>query len=80
MTSYIEAKNLSKNFETIKAVKDISLRVEQGEVLGFLGPNGAGKSTTMKMITGYLRPSSGSVSIAGVDILQNPIAAQRHIG
>ncbi len=80
MTSYINVKNLSKNFEAINAVKDISLQVEQGEVLGFLGPNGAGKSTTMKMITGYLRPSSGNVSIAGINILQDPISAQRHLG
>jgi len=80
MTSYIDVKNLSKNFEAINAVKEISLRVEKGEVLGFLGPNGAGKSTTMKMITGYLTPSSGAVSIAGINILQNPISAQRHIG
>ena len=80
MTSHIDVKNLSKNFEAINAVKEISLRVEQGEVLGFLGPNGAGKSTTMKMITGYLTPSSGAVSIAGINILQDPISAQRHIG
>lgn len=80
MTSYIDVKNLSKNFEAINAVKEISLQVEQGEVLGFLGPNGAGKSTTMKMITGYLTPSSGAVSIAGINILEDPISAQRHIG
>ena len=80
MTSYIDVKNLSKNFEAINAVKEISLQVEQGEVLGFLGPNGAGKSTTMKMITGYLTPSSGAISIAGINILQDPLSAQRHIG
>ena len=80
MTSYIDVKNLSKNFGAINAVKEISLQVEQGEVLGFLGPNGAGKSTTMKMITGYLTPSSGAISIAGVNILQDPISAQRQIG
>ena len=50
MTSYIDVKNLSKNFEAINAVKEISLQVEQGEVLGFLGPNGAGKSTLLKLL------------------------------
>ncbi|MEC9248731.1 MAG: ABC transporter ATP-binding protein [Pseudomonadota bacterium] len=80
MNSYVEAINLSKSFGTIKAVKKISLHVEQGEVLGFLGPNGAGKSTTMRMITGYLRPSSGKVSVGGFDILENPTDAQKHIG
>ena len=74
MTSYIDVKNLSKNFEAINAVKKISPQVEQGEVLGFLGPNGAGKSTTMKMITGHLTPSSGAISIAGINnIIYIPI-------
>ena len=80
MSSFVDAKNLCKYFKKLKAVDDISLNVEQGEVLGFLGPNGAGKSTTMKMITGYLRPSSGQIAIAGFDIFKNPIAAQKLIG
>lgn len=62
------------------AVNDISFQVKQGEVLGFLGPNGAGKSTTMKMITGFLTPSAGSVTVNGHDIVQNPLAVKQRIG
>lgn len=80
MDTFIEAENLSKSFGNLKAVDNISLSVEQGEVLGFLGPNGAGKSTSMKMITGYLKPTSGRVSIAGFDIFEKPIAAKQNIG
>ncbi|MBK6657094.1 MAG: ABC transporter ATP-binding protein [Proteobacteria bacterium] len=76
----IEVKGLSKNFGALKAVSDISLAVTRGEVLGFLGPNGAGKSTTMKMITGFLAPSAGSVSVAGFDIEQAPLAAKARLG
>jgi ABC-2 type transport system ATP-binding protein len=61
-------------------VDDVSFAVARGEVLGFLGPNGAGKSTTMKMITGFLAPTSGSAEICGCDVLAQPIAAKRHIG
>ena len=68
METLIEVNGLSKDFGALRAVKDLSLKVYRGEVLGFLGPNGAGKSTTMKMITGFLAPTSGSVSIAGFDI------------
>ena len=80
MDTFIETENLSKAFGNLKAVDNISLNVEQGEVLGFLGPNGAGKSTTMKMITGYLKPTSGRVSVAGFDIIEKPIAAKKNIG
>lgn len=76
----IEANNLCKVFGEHRAVDSISLNVQQGEILGFLGPNGAGKSTTMKMLTGYLRPDSGSVTIAGQNMLTCPIAAKMHIG
>ncbi|MCC6706944.1 MAG: ABC transporter ATP-binding protein [Gammaproteobacteria bacterium] len=76
----IEVKGLSKNFGALQAVSDISLNVTRGEVLGFLGPNGAGKSTTMKMITGFLAPSAGSVSVAGFDIEQAPLAAKARLG
>ncbi len=62
------------------AVNDLSLRVTKGEVLGFLGPNGAGKSTTMKMIAGFLRPTSGSISVAGIDVEESPVEVQRRIG
>jgi len=76
----IEVKNLSKAFGPKLAVNDISFRVERGEVLGFLGPNGAGKSTTMRMITGFIPPSDGTVTVGGHDITTNPISAKRLIG
>ncbi len=72
--------HLSKWFGDFAAVDDLSLCVQPGEVLGFLGPNGAGKSTTMKMITGYLAPSAGSISVMGHDIEKDSLAAQRLIG
>ena len=70
MAVLIEASDLQKRFGEIVAVDGISLRVQQGEVLGFLGPNGAGKSTTMKMLTGFLEPDAGSARIAGIDVLE----------
>jgi len=76
----IEARGLSKRFGQVTAVADIDLTVAKGEVLGFLGPNGAGKSTTMKMITGFLTPSAGSVRVLGHDIENDTIAAQARIG
>ncbi|MDP6956415.1 MAG: ABC transporter ATP-binding protein [Planctomycetota bacterium] len=76
----IEIRELSKHFGAIKAVDNISFQVERGEVLGFLGPNGAGKSTTMKMVTGFLAPSSGGVSVCGFDVATDSIAAKACIG
>ncbi|MDP7595155.1 MAG: ABC transporter ATP-binding protein [Pseudomonadales bacterium] len=76
----IEIVNLSRHFGQLTAIDDISFTVEAGEVLGFLGPNGAGKSTTMKMITGFLAPSSGSISVSGFDIGTQTIEAQKRIG
>lgn len=76
----IEVINLSKQFGTIQAVKQVSFSVEKGEILGFLGPNGAGKSTTMRMITGFIPPSAGTAVIGGSDILKDPIAAREKIG
>ncbi|WP_439887830.1 ABC transporter ATP-binding protein [Pseudomonas sp. MBLB4123] len=76
----IEINNLTKRFAQHTAVDDLSFRVQPGEVLGFLGPNGAGKSTTMKMLTGFLAPTSGSASILGCDIQQDCRKAQRQIG
>ncbi len=67
-------------FGTKKAVNNVSFSVERGEVLGFLGPNGAGKSTTMRMITGFLPPSSGTVTVGGHDMVESPIPAKRLIG
>ena len=76
----IKVQNLVKLFGSKRAVDDISYSVERGEVLGFLGPNGAGKSTTMRMITGFIPPSSGSVTVGGFDMAENPISAKRLIG
>lgn len=76
----IRVENLSKSFGPKLAVNKISFKVERGEVLGFLGPNGAGKSTTMRMITGFIPPSEGKVSVGGFDIVEKPIEAKRLIG
>jgi len=76
----IEIEGLTKNFGPRTAVAGIDLKVGRGEVLGFLGPNGAGKSTTMKMITGFLAPSSGRVRVCGFDVENEPLGAQRLIG
>ena len=72
--------NLTKRYGDREVVKDVSFRVERGEILGFLGPNGAGKTTTMKMITGFLMPTTGSVRIGEVDMATDPIAAKSQIG
>ena len=76
----IEVRNLVKQFGNITAVADISFTVEQGEVLGFLGPNGAGKSTTMKIITCFIPPTSGTVIVGGKDILTDSIGVREQIG
>ena len=76
----IELKNVTKMFGAFPAITDISFKVEAGEVLGFLGPNGAGKSTTMKIITGFMPPSAGEVTVAGYDIVTESLEARRHIG
>ena len=72
--------HLTKRFGPITAVDDISFSVDRGEVLCFLGPNGAGKSTAMKMITGFLPPTAGSISVCGFDALRQPIESKRRIG
>jgi len=76
----IRVQNLVKLFGAKRAVDNISFSVERGQVLGFLGPNGAGKSTTMRMITGFIPPTEGTVSVGGFDIAENPIAAKKLIG
>ena len=76
----IKIEHLVKNYGTNCAVDDISFEVKKGEIVGLLGPNGAGKSTTMNILTGYLSATSGSVSIAGFDVLDNPQEAKKHIG
>ena len=80
MSHAIKIKSLSKSFGPIDAVRNISFNVGYGEVLGFLGPNGAGKSTTMKMITGFLGPTSGTVEVNGHDVLEDPLSVKRSIG
>ena len=76
----IEVSHLVKSYRDLKAVHDISFKVEKGEILGFLGPNGAGKTTTMRMLTGVLPPTSGSVKIAGYDVFEQPIEVKKRIG
>ena len=76
----IKVENLRKEFGTKVAVNGVTFSVEKGQVLGFLGPNGAGKSTTMRMVTGYFRPTAGSISIGGVNMLEDPETAKRSIG
>jgi len=76
----IKAEELSKNYGQHKAVNNISFHINKGEIIGFLGPNGAGKSTTMNMISGYLSPTSGSISVNGFDVTENPIEVKKSIG
>ena len=76
----IEISHLSKRYGALTAVDDVSFDVRAGEVLGFLGPNGAGKSTTMKMITGFLAPTSGTVRVCGHDVQSAPLAAKSCMG
>ncbi|MDZ7840598.1 MAG: ATP-binding cassette domain-containing protein [Gammaproteobacteria bacterium] len=76
----VDIQGLTKRFGPITAVDDVSFRVPRGEVLGFLGPNGAGKSTTMKMITGFLDPDSGTITIDGDDIAEHPVRVKRKLG
>lgn len=76
----IEVRGLTKNYGDREAINDLSFTVKKGEVVGFLGPNGAGKSTTMKIITGYMAPSSGEVRVAGFDVFENPVEVKSRIG
>ncbi|MCY3630733.1 MAG: ATP-binding cassette domain-containing protein [Bacteroidota bacterium] len=76
----IEVQNLSKSYGPVEAVRSISFRVDQGEVVGFLGPNGAGKSTTMKVMTGYLPPNEGTVLVDGMDIRKEALPVREQIG
>ena len=76
----IEVVEISRNFGRFQAVNNVSFHVQKGEVLGFLGPNGAGKSTTMKMLTGYLQPSSGDALICGHSVTKQSIKARAEIG
>lgn len=77
----INFKNVSKTYnKTVKAVDNISFNVKGGEIVGFIGPNGSGKTTTMKMLTGILKPDSGSITVNGFDIIKEPIKAKQSIG
>jgi len=76
----IKVDNLVKAFGSKLAVNDVSFTVERGEVLGFLGPNGAGKSTTMRMVTGFIPPTAGRITVGGFDMIGDPLPAKRLIG
>ena len=76
----IQVKELWKRFGHREAVRGVSFEVKKGEVLGFLGPNGAGKSTTMRMITGFLTPTAGTVVVDGADVVENPVAVRTKLG
>lgn len=76
----IEAHRLSKTYGSVRAVDDVSFRVDRGEIVGFLGPNGAGKSTTLRIVAGFLGPSAGSVRIDGIDLTDDPVSARARIG
>ena len=80
MTAMIEVTDLSKRYRERVAVEDLTFTVPEGEILGFLGPNGAGKSTTMKILTGYLPASGGTVKVAGFDVFEEPYEVKRRIG
>jgi ABC-2 type transport system ATP-binding protein len=76
----IHVESLHKRFGATVALRDVSFRVERGEIVGLLGPNGAGKSTMMRVLTGYLPPTAGVARVAGYDVQEQPIAARRHVG
>src|ERR1700676_4521190 len=76
----IEVKNLTKRYGDFVAVRDVSFKAEQGSILGFLGPNGAGKTTTMRIITGFMPATAGTVVIDGLDIFEDSLEARRKIG
>lgn len=76
----IRVENLTKYYGNLRGVTDISFHVEEGEVLGFLGPNGAGKSTTMRVLTGYMPPNSGTAWVADINVSESPLEAQKNMG
>jgi len=76
----IQATDLSKRFGTVRALDKVSFEVKKGEVVGFLGPNGAGKSTTMRILTCFLAPTSGTAKVSGIDVFDDPLAVRRAIG
>src|SRR2546428_5793833 len=76
----IDVRNLTKLYPGVIAVDDISFRVERGEIVGFLGPNGAGKTTTMRILTAFIRPTSGTAKVAGYDVELHPLEVRRNVG
>lgn len=76
----IQIQNLTKKYGDIRAIDGLNFSVKKGEIVGFLGPNGAGKSTTMKIITGYMAPSEGLVTVGGFDVFESPLEVKRRIG
>lgn len=76
----IEVKDLCKDYGHLRAIENVTFSIKKGDVVGFLGPNGAGKSTTMKIITGFMAPSSGTAAVAGFDVFENPIEVKKRIG
>src|ERR1035437_3365374 len=76
----IEVRDLTKTYGQRIAINKLNFSVSKGEIVGFLGPNGAGKTTTMKIITGFMAPTSGLVKVAGFDVFENPIEVKKRIG
>ncbi|HXF60608.1 MAG TPA: ATP-binding cassette domain-containing protein, partial [Caldilineaceae bacterium] len=76
----IEAKNLTKTYGSVQALREVSFTIQTGEIVGLLGPNGAGKTTTIKILTGYLQPDEGEVRIDGLDVLTQTREVQQRIG
>ncbi|MBK7992497.1 MAG: ABC transporter ATP-binding protein [Blastocatellia bacterium] len=80
MSLAVSTENLTKDFETMRAVNNVNLKIARGLFYGFLGPNGAGKSTTIKMLTGLMSPTAGRIEILGIDFSQNPVEVKKQIG
>ncbi len=84
LMAIIEARGLARDFtsrkRTVHAVRGVDLTVEDGEIVGFLGPNGAGKTTTLRMLTTLLRPTAGTATVAGADLLRDPLGVRKRIG
>ena len=76
----ISVQNITRRYGSFRAVSDLSFEIARGEVVGFLGLNGAGKTTTMRMLTGYLPPTSGTIRVAGHDVLKESLAVRRRLG
>ncbi len=76
----IEAKGLTKYFDSFKAIEDITFTIEKGEIVGFIGPNGSGKTTTMRILTCFMPPTKGTARIAGYDIIEDSLKVRSHIG